>query len=200
MTTYHDIVYDNFLNITDEMDDTTLLNYCRSSRAAIKFCDENFWLHRIHSQGLAPLLFLRDLYPSLKSFYFNIRHDAIYGVDYPYIGADGDAHTYEHYYTRVSDAYNDVVTKYKTFPEANKQLLVEERYNPYYHVVITIINPKYEQKRYIIYTNDQRAIALAIDNNIKIPTVTELLAHPNLAPRSFVLIYDHRANLEHKVM
>ena len=91
MSTYVDLTADNLLEITDQLDDQTLLTYCQTNKEIAALCDHKVWLHRIFSNGLVPLLPLlpllpyATLYPNLKDFYINIRRDAIYQLTIFYI-------------------------------------------------------------------------------------------------------------------
>lgn len=67
-----------YLKTMNEMDDTTLQAFCSTAKYNTKLCNDNFWLRRIKDNNLELLLAYRSLYPSLQSFYFNVRKDACY--------------------------------------------------------------------------------------------------------------------------
>ena len=73
MSNYLDLTADNLLEITDQLDDETLLSYCQTNKTIADLCDHKLWLHRIFKYNLIPLLPLAVLYPSLKEYYLNIR-------------------------------------------------------------------------------------------------------------------------------
>jgi hypothetical protein len=106
---FRDLLYENFLEITDKMDDQTLLTYCSIDKTSYKFCDNNFWLRRVHAQKLDLLLPYHGLYPSLKEFYLNIRNDAIYVLKY-YTMKDGRPHHNIRYFTEIAEAYNALLS------------------------------------------------------------------------------------------
>jgi hypothetical protein len=104
-----DLPYDSFLEITNQMDDQTLLAYCCVDKTAQKFCDDNFWLYRIHERDMKELLSHRNLYPNLKEFYLNIRNHVIYTLTYVRMKDGGLIHKFR-YFSDINSAYNTLLT------------------------------------------------------------------------------------------
>lgn len=145
-----DLPYDNFLEITNQLDDPALLVYCSIDKVAQRFCDDKFWLSRIYTQGLELLLPYRNLYPSLKSFYLNIRNDALYEVVYLRMINNAEKHFYR-YFTEIKTAY-DFITKLKS-----DDLSLEDRYTRIIGDYIAIIISNYQlniDKHDVIYMNE----------------------------------------------
>ena len=182
MANYVDLTADNLLEITDQLDDQTLLTYCQTNKDIAALCDHKVWLHRIFKHNLTPLLPQAVLYPSLKEFYLNIRKDALYQVrthheEYnKYVVAtlqqmiDSPAPV-DYYYTDVQDVYNII----KDSGDAK-----------FISVTLLIYNKQYS----ISYTN-----SYANDNKFSskpcfILSFEEILKFPDLEPRSLVMFND----------
>lgn len=69
-----------YVKTMERMDDATLKAYCSTVKYNKNLCNDNFWLRRIKENNLELLLPYRSLYPSLQSFYFNVRKDACYVI------------------------------------------------------------------------------------------------------------------------
>jgi hypothetical protein len=163
-----ELPYDNFLEITNQMDDRTLLTYCSVDRTARKFCDDNFWMHRIHVQDLSLLLPYHRLYPSLKQFYLNVRDDAIYLLKY-YKMENGRSKDNVNYFTEINSAHNALLTlrTIDTIKEVS--------------ISINILTHKLNiEAYYLIYTNK------SIDAENKYYLNPLILQYPPLTARSVI--------------
>ena len=113
MSDYTILTADNLLEITDQLDDATLLTYCQTNKEIADLCNHKVWLHRIYSNNLVPLLRYAVLYPSLKEFYLDIRHDAIYELWVNYT-ENGTSKTFLNYYVNVKDVYDAIQIRRQT--------------------------------------------------------------------------------------
>lgn len=170
MSNYVDLTADNLLEITDQLDDATLLTYCQTNKDIAALCDHKVWLHRIFKYNLIPLLPQAILYPSLKDFYLNIRHDAIYEVAKDYM-ENGREKSVNEYYVNVKDVYD----------------ALRMPVNPIYKAIILRIN----NKKYNINYRSIYGTAQYDDNVPFVTSFEEILKFPNLEPRSLIIITEY---------
>lgn len=159
MTEYVDLTQDNLLDITDLLDDETLLSYCQTNKEIANLCDHKVWLHRIFRTKLTALLSYAVLYPSLREFYLNIRKDALYQL----MVNTTDNKSIDSYYTTVDDIRNTI-----NKPNKIRHALL----------LILISNTKYNIEERNSYTTDPD-----FPNESFLKEIDKL---PNLFPRSLI--------------
>lgn len=167
MSNYTILTADNLLEITDQLDDQTLLTYCQTNKEIADLCSHKVWLHRIYSNNLVPLLRYAVLYPSLREFYLNIRHDAIYELWMNYI-ENGTNKRFLNYYVNVKDVYDAIQIPRQT---------------TYRELILRMNNKKYNISYKSNYTPSKQYKKAA-------PLVTsfqEILKFPDLEPRRLTI-------------
>lgn len=146
----------------DVMDDKTLQAFCSSAKYNTKLCNDNFWLRRIKENNLELLLPYRSLYPSLQSFYFNVRRDACYIVGSIKLYTEEDVYAFNDInlamrffvklvnlekngiFEEIELDYSDLTSDYQIFILFNNVVLSEQTLPPY-----MIYNFKRDSKSYL---------------------------------------------------